>query len=313
MKFLSIIIYIVVQIIFIPFAIIGALLIVIKQYIVSRRLRISSTAVDNVSVRWAMDIFNIKEDKISRQLFRHLPNASLIGHWMVMYPTYLRFKISKSYNGFFSSKESGKEFFGNPGTNRTLYFDKYIEIHRGSVEQFVILGAGFDTRCYGDLNGVHPCLFEIDLPNTQEIKIKTLDAAKIDRSKVTFVTADLRKADWADKLIKGGYNPELKTIFLLEGITVYLSEKEIVDILSKISEIASKGSVVLSDFYSARFVKMSRLPNKVEGYKFGIDLQDSNKLVEFIGKTNLSLENHNYLGHRLNSKQFMVTTELIVK
>ena len=103
-----------------------------------------------------------------------------------MYPTYLRYKISNSYNGFFSSKESGKEFFGNPTTNRGLYFDKYIKFHKDTANQLVILGAGFDTRCYGKLSGGCPNLFEIDLPNTQEIKIKTLKKAQIDSSKVTF-------------------------------------------------------------------------------------------------------------------------------
>jgi len=313
MKILSIIIYIVVQIIFIPLAIIGELLILIKQYTVSKRLRISSTAVDVVSVRWAMDIFDIKEDKISRQLFKHLPNASLIGHWMVMYPTYLRYKIGKSYNGFFSSKKSGKEFFGNPITNRSLYFDRYIKVHQATASQLVVLGAGFDTRCYGTLSKGCPNLFEIDLPNTQEVKIKTLKKAEIDCSNVTFVPADLRSEKWAEKLVEAGFDPKLKTVFLLEGITVYLNEKDVLDILSKISNLTVKGSAILVDFYSSRFVKMSRLPNKVEGYKFGIDLEDSNIFTEFVKKANLTLEKHNYLGHLQSGGPFMVTAELIVK
>ncbi len=313
MKFLSIVVYIIVQILFIPFAIIGVFLILIKQFTVSRYLKISSTAVDNVSVRWAMDIFDIKEDKTSTQLFKHLPNASLIGHWMVMYPTYLRYKISNKYNGFFSSKDSGKEFFGNPITNRTIYFDKYITNHQDTAKQLVILGAGFDTRCYGKLSGGCPNLYEIDLPNTQKIKIKTLEKAKIDSSNVNFVTADLRKSDWSTKLKEKGFNPSLKSVFLLEGITVYLNEENVLEILNKICEIASKDSVVLVDFYSTKFVNFSRLPKKSEGYKFGLDLRDSNNFEEFINKTNLKLKNHNYLGQHNNNGPFMVTAELVVE
>ncbi len=313
MKFLSIIVYVFVQIIFLPLLIIGALLILIKQFTVSRYLKISSTAVDVVSVRWAMNIFGIKEDKTSAQLFRHLPNASLIGHWMVMYPTYLRYRISNKYNGFFSSKESGKEFFGNPITNRTLYFDKYITNHKDSAKQLVVLGAGFDTRCYGTLSGGCPNLYEIDLPNTQEIKIKTLKKANIDASKVNFVTADLRSGDWSKKLIDKGFDPTLKSVFLLEGITVYLNEDDVLDILTKISDITVKGSAVLVDFYSSKFVNFSRLPKKSEGYKFGLDLHDSNNFEKFIEKTNLKLKTHNYLGQRNNNGPFMVTAELIVK
>jgi len=313
MKILSIIIYTIVQILFIPLTIIGILLIVIKQFTVSKYLRISSTAVDVVSVRWAMDIFDIKEDKISRRLFRHLPNASLIGHWMVMYPTYLRYKISKDYNGFFSSKKAGKEFFGNPTTNRTLYIDKYISKHTNTAKQLVVLGAGFDTRCYEKLSGECPNLYEIDLPNTQRIKIETLKKAKINAANVKFVTANLTKKDWSTKLLNSGFDPNLKTVFLMEGITVYLNENNVLDILNSISEFALAGSAILVDFYSNKFVGLSRLPNKVEGYKFGLDLHDSNNFVEFIKKTNLQLNEHNYLGQHSHNGPFMVTAELIVK
>ena len=313
MKFLSIIVYIFVQVLFIPVAIIGVLLITIKQFVVSKYLKISSTAVDVVSVRWAMDIFGIKEDKISRKLFKQLPNASIIGHWMVMYPTYLRYKISKKYNGFFSSKKAGNEFFGNLITNRTLYFDQYIKSHQSDAKQLVVLGAGFDTRCYEKLSSSCPNLFEIDLPNTQRIKIKTLKKASIDVSHVNFITADLRSNDWYNKLFESKFNNELKTVFLMEGISVYLKEEEVLDILTKIANFASKGSVVLVDFYSAYFVGMNRLPSKEEGYKFGIDLQDSNNLEEFINKTYLQLGKHNYLGQNGHNGPFMVTAELLVK
>ena len=312
MKFLSIVVYIFVQILFIPLAIIGVLMIVIKQFVVSRFLKISSTAVDVVSVRWAMDIFDIKEDKTSGQLFKYLPNASLLGHWMVMYPTYLRYKMSNSYNGFYSSKETGKEFFGNPITNRTLYFDEYIKLHKDTAKQLVILGAGFDTRCYGILSDGCPNLYEIDLPNTQKIKIKTLKKAKMDVSKVKFVTANLTKKGWSKKLLDSGFDPSIKTVFLLEGITVYLNEKDVLEILSEISDMAFKGSVVLVDFYSSKFVKLGRLPNKSEGYKFGLDLQDSNNFEVFIKKTKLSLSKHKYLGQHNKNGPFMVTAELVV-
>ncbi len=313
MRLLSIFVFIFVQVLFIPLAIIGVILIVVKQFVVSKYLQISSTAVDIVSVRWAMDIFGIKEDNVSRKLFRNLPNASLIGHWMVMYPTYLRYKISKQYTGFFSSKDPGREYFGNPTTNRTLYIDEYIKMHKDTAEQLVVLGAGFDTRCYDKLSGDIPNKFEIDFTNTQRIKIKTLKKSNIDSSDVKFITADLSSIDWSAKLHSEGFNPKLKTIFLMEGITVYLTERNVLDILASISKFALKGSVVLVDFYSTKFVGLTRLPNKVEGYKFGLKLSDSNNFEKFIAKSNLKIGKQNYLGQRSVNGPFMVTAELIVK
>ena len=212
-----------------------------------------------------------------------------------------------------------------PGWNKEystkFALKRHMITHSGSKKykcrfcdkSFVVLGAGFDTRCYGTLSGGCPNLYEIDLPNTQEIKIKTLKKANIDASKVNFVTADLRSGDWSKKLIDKGFDPTLKSVFLLEGITVYLNEDDVLDILTKISDITVKGSAVLVDFYSSKFVNFSRLPKKSEGYKFGLDLHDSNNFEKFIEKTNLKLKTHNYLGQRNNNGPFMVTAELIVK
>ncbi len=39
----------------------------------------------------------------------------------------------------------------NVVSSRTIYFDHLISKSRDKAEQFVIMGAGFDTRCYGKL------------------------------------------------------------------------------------------------------------------------------------------------------------------
>ena len=47
---------------------------------------------------------------------------------------------------------------------RTLYFDRILERVLPEVEQFVLLGAGYDTRAYGPLLPDGVACFELDQP-----------------------------------------------------------------------------------------------------------------------------------------------------
>jgi len=63
MTIISLIIYIPLQIVFIPFAILGVLLQTYKQIVVSRRLGISQSAIEIINGRWTMHIFSMREDE----------------------------------------------------------------------------------------------------------------------------------------------------------------------------------------------------------------------------------------------------------
>ena len=53
---------------------------------------------------------------------------------------------------------------------RTCYFDAVVEAH-AEMAQLVILGAGFDTRCYRNLRRPLRC-FEVDAPTSQVEKLE---------------------------------------------------------------------------------------------------------------------------------------------
>ena len=56
MKYLSYAIFIPLQIVFVPLAIIGLLLTAYKQIIVSKRLGVSQTAIEIINGRWTMHV-----------------------------------------------------------------------------------------------------------------------------------------------------------------------------------------------------------------------------------------------------------------
>ena len=90
-------------------------------------------------------------------------------------------------------------------------------------EQLVILGAGFDTRCYRLSPRPAHC-FEIDAPTTQAEKKEGLAAAGIDSSHVTFVAVDFNSDDWWAKLLAAGFDPRKPTVFTWEGVIYYLPD-----------------------------------------------------------------------------------------
>jgi O-methyltransferase involved in polyketide biosynthesis len=71
---------------------------------------------------------------------------------------------------------------------------------------------------------------------------------------VTFVETDFNQETWMDALLASGFNSNLTTYILWEGVTMYLVEEAIRDTLNLVSSLP-KGSAVGVDFFSADLVE----------------------------------------------------------
>lgn len=127
---------------------------------------------------------------------------------------------------------------------RTRYMDDVLrDAVAEGVEQVVILGAGFDTRPYRitDTAGVE--VFEVDHPAVQSAKRQALDRASIPvPSNVSFVAIDFERDDLADALAEAGFRPGVRTLFIWEGVTQYISREAIEDTLAWVAGEAGPGS-----------------------------------------------------------------------
>ena len=97
MKILSFLIFIPLQILMIPFAITGVLWTAYKQVLVSKKLGTSQTAIEVLNGRWTMHVFGMRQDIAAAKLANRLPNTSTLGLWLVLFPLWLKYKISGSY------------------------------------------------------------------------------------------------------------------------------------------------------------------------------------------------------------------------
>lgn len=134
---------------------------------------------------------------------------------------------------------------------RTRMFDDFVEQQLDDgIQQFVILGAGLDSRAYryaARLQGIPT--FEVDHPLTQAEK-KSRVATVFDRlpDHIHYVPVDLMRDDLLQGLLKAGYDPSLRTLFTMEGVAMYLDESTVRRILTFAHSHSGPGSSLIFDY-----------------------------------------------------------------
>lgn len=120
----------------------------------------------------------------------------------------------------------------------------------GGAEQVVLLGAGYDARPWRFaelLQGRR--LFEVDHPATaarkRRIVAKQARWPAVDRVQVD---CDFARQDFAERLLAEGFRPGVRTCFVWEGVSMYLSREVIRATLAKLVALGGPGSRVAVDF-----------------------------------------------------------------
>jgi methyltransferase (TIGR00027 family) len=144
---------------------------------------------------------------------------------------------------------------------RCRYFDDYLqETLKSGAAQVVILGAGLDSRAYR-IEQLHRVkTFEVDHPATQASKIehvkKVLGKTP---ANVAYIPVDFN-VETLDKLLLGGFDRSLKTVFLWEGVTLYLTTEAVDATLGWVRANAAPGSTIIFDYqYSSALTRRNYL------------------------------------------------------
>jgi len=185
---------------------------------------------------------------------------------------------------------------------RTKYLDNiFIESIKQGIDQVVILGAGFDSRAIRLLDEKDFVrVYEVDIHTTINAKLKQYKKRKIKLpNHDILIPVNFEKDNIRTKLNEYSYNKDKKTFFILEGLTMYLSEDSVKEAFSFITDYSPQGSIIVFDYVHASVL---RLENKYYGeikkdneqWIFGID---ENEINNFLMYFNLSLVDH------LNSKE----------
>lgn len=208
------------------------------------------------------------------------------------------------------NKLTGVEGLMNFAMAREQYILELMQRELSSgIEQIVILGAGFDTRAYR-LSSATP-VFEVDHPVTQSAKRDALRKV-VDPlpANVHFVGVDFDHDDLGERLRAEGYDENKRTLFVWQGVIVYLTREGADNTLAFIAKHSAPGSLVVfdsmdSDALSGAWSTGLRFFTSAMGEKvtFGIGLREIVPYLETRGFTDVTVFDHRdmqrqYLGKR---------------
>jgi methyltransferase (TIGR00027 family) len=127
-------------------------------------------------------------------------------------------------------------------TARTRFFDQAVlTALTAGIGQVVICGAGYDDRALR-FRTPGTRFFELDQGPTQADKARRLHALDTDLTGLTLVTADFRHDDVAEVLAAAGHDRDRPTLFLCEGLLVYLDQPTLTGLLTGLAASAAPGS-----------------------------------------------------------------------
>lgn len=125
---------------------------------------------------------------------------------------------------------------------RTRFFDEQVlDAIAAGIGQVVICGAGYDDRALRFRHqGV--AFFELDHPATQADKARRLQVMEVEKVGLTLAAADFREAAVDAVLDRCGHHADQPSLFLCEGLLVYLDRRGCVRLLAGLSRSAAPGS-----------------------------------------------------------------------
>ncbi len=319
-KLFQIILYIPIQIIFIPFAIIGLIPGVYKGIIKSKKMGVSFSACRALQYKWFMHYFKIRPDSLSVAFTKKFPCESHFG----LLSTFGAIIISQRLFGFTTRlgklDEPGEETFFSFAGPRVVMFDRIMEKYVDEMEQIVIPGAGFDLLAMQFTKGKEVKVFELDQVNTLNVKIETLKKAGIKHDWITYVPVDYSNESWVDKLLGAGFDKTKKTLFLWQSVSLFLEADIVKETLRKMADLCVDGSIIAQDFYSKAFIsgeasksvkRASRMIEKREPWKFGIDMSSNPKAAveSFLKECGLKITEYIQFGEKLDIEPFYCIVE----
>ena len=321
MTYLAWIIYIPLQTLWLPLSVLGALWVAYKQIVRSKALRLSQTAIEIINGRWTGHVFGLRKDVASYKLAGHLPNNSVLGLWVALFPLLVAKMIAGKPILYPKLPDDAESGIANMVFSRSRRFDGLIEQYTEQVQQFVVLGAGLDARAYGPLADRGLGMFELDQASTQWTKRRAVARAKLRRDHVHYIEVDFSDPAWVGTLTASPFDWAKPTIFLWEGVTLYLNEASVRATLSAIKAQAAQGSVILVDFYADRMLDMARKGAMVktleatgESMDFGFDFSSDaeGQLSAFLTSAGLELGPHFFQGASHKKGAYMVVAALHV-
>jgi methyltransferase (TIGR00027 family) len=186
---------------------------------------------------------------------------------------------------------------------RTKYIDAvFKQALAERFDQILLFGAGFDTRALRLQTAAQPTrIFELDAPLTQQAKIHQYKKRNLSiPSNVVFIAIDFDKESLPHKLDMAGFYKDRRSLFVLEGVLMYLEPESVQATFQTIREYAGIGSWVVFDYIQASVLRhentlygeagLTQFVSKAgEQWQFGIE---SAEIASFVAAYGFEVSDH---------------------
>lgn len=132
---------------------------------------------------------------------------------------------------------------------RTRFFDEYLRhVTSGGIRQVAILASGLDSRAYRLSWPSGTVVYEVDQPAVVEFKTRTLaDLGAHPTAELRSVGIDLRD-DWPTALRGAGFDADMPTAWLVEGLLIYLPPDAQDSLLHTITWLSAVRSAAATEY-----------------------------------------------------------------
>ena len=320
-RLFRIILYILIQIIFIPFAIIGLIVGLYKEMVNSKKLGVSFSAGQALQYRWFMHYLGTRPDPFSVEFTKKFPCESHFALWTIMGGLILSQRLFGFRTKLSEVAEPEVADLAAIAGTRVVTFDRIMEKYIDNMEQIVILGSGFDLISLHFTNAKKGRVFELDQTNTLNVKLETLEKACLAHDWITYIPVNYENESWVNKLSEAGFVKSKKTLFLWQSVSLYLEADVVKKTLQEMADLCVEGSVIAQDFYSQAYSSgeysfiakrnLDLIASMGEPAKFGIAMSDDPKAAvdAFLKECGLKMTEYIQFGEKLELKPFYCIVE----
>jgi methyltransferase (TIGR00027 family) len=118
-------------------------------------------------------------------------------------------------------------------------------VRDAAAPQVVILGAGFDGRAWRMPELRDAVVFEVDHPDTQHSKRSRAGSLEPVAREVKFVPVDFTRDDLSARLSAADHDPSRPTMWIWEGVVMYLTPEQVDATLSIIARLSAPKSRIV--------------------------------------------------------------------
>ena len=129
--------------------------------------------------------------------------------------------------------------------SRTRFIDDLIKKSATSgAEQYVILGAGYDSRAHRLELPSSLRIFEVDQPEVQSRKRSKLPKELPNSENITYVAVDFTHQSLTEQLMDAGFDQSKSTVFTLEGVSQYITKEAFSSTIKEVATLTQKASSI---------------------------------------------------------------------